>query len=327
MQELQEAIDAKFQLKLEDLPFDFIETEQGVRLTTAFPSAWLPPLSPRQFIWQQQIPSFQTQLPGYRLKNISNAIAVISGKGGVGKSTISSNLAVASAALGASVGLLDADIYGPSIPTMMGIKGATSPQDLPIMQHGVACMSMGLLQEDGPLIWRGPMLAKALIEMINQTAWPKLDYLFIDMPPGTGDISLSLGQKIPLAGAVIVTTPQTIATLDAKKALQMCQKLNIPILGVIANMAWHECDNCGHESHIFGRDGAMALAASFDCPLIAEIPLDSRTRELADSGQPIAGLANEKGQQWQKIALDLSLILAKQPANPNSKIPPLRIEG
>lgn len=327
MQQLQEQIYAKFNLGLEDLPFEFRETAQGVELTAAFPCAWLAAISPSQFHWQQQIPSVQTQLPGYRLKNISNAIAIISGKGGVGKSTISSNLAVASARLGASVGLLDADIYGPSIPTMMGLKGPIESAALPVIQHGVACMSMGLLQEDGPLVWRGPMLAKALIEMINQTAWPQLDYLFIDMPPGTGDISLSLAQKIPLAGAVIVTTPQTIATLDAKKALQMCLKLNIPVLGIIANMAWHECENCGHETHIFGNNGAKALAEEFSIPLIAEIPLNTSTRHFGDLGQPIASFTDKHAEHWQKIAFDLSLLLAKRPAHAHPKIPPLRVEG
>jgi ATP-binding protein involved in chromosome partitioning len=326
LQQLETTIQEKFGLELADLPFKIIETANEIQLQTPFPSNWLNELSPKHLHWLSKIPSFETQLAGSRLKQISNAIAIVSGKGGVGKSTITCNLAVSSQILGARVGILDADIYGPSIPTMMGLDCPKEPSTTPISGHGIACMSMGLLQQDGPFIWRGPMLAKALMEMINQTTWPQLDYLFIDMPPGTGDIPLSLCQKIPLSGAVIVTTPQTIATLDAEKALQMFQRLNIPILGIIANMAWHQCENCNHESHIFGKDGAKDLAQRYQVPLLGELPLDLKTRHLSDQGLPIACQIQEPhAKRWQTIAVKLSLELAKRPENRSLKIPPVRL--
>lgn len=280
--------------------------------------------------WESNILPHQTQLPGFALKNIKNAIAVVSGKGGVGKSTISTNLACATAILGAKVGLLDADIYGPSLPTMMGIHHPPSINDeqryLPPKQFDVECMSMGLLSENGPLIWRGPMLAKALMQMLDQTAWSNLDYLFIDLPPGTGDIPLSLTQKIPLSGAVIVTTPQTIATLDAEKALEMFLKLNIPILGIVSNMAIHECEKCHHQSHIFGQHGAEELAKKYNVPILGQVPLDTSIREQGDSGVPISTLDTTKGWFWQQLALKLTVALSQNPLNRQSKIPPIRQE-
>lgn len=323
LNELQQQLMEQFGLRLEDLPFQ-IQEKDKVELHTPFPSTWLNAFSPPDLSWQNNIPSAATQLPGSRLKQIRNAIAIVSGKGGVGKSTVTCNLAIGTQKLGAKVGILDADIYGPSIPTMMGIEAPSEPSLCPSISHDVACMSMGLLQMDGPLIWRGPMLAKALMDMINQTQWPQLDYLFIDMPPGTGDIPLSLGQKIPLSGAVIVTTPQTIATLDAEKSLQMFQRLNIPVLGIVANMATHQCEHCGHQSHLFGQDGAKQLAHQYQVPLLGEIPLEAKTRYLSDQGLPIASQP-EGLQRWQTLALKLCLELAKRPVNHSGKIPPVRV--
>jgi ATP-binding protein involved in chromosome partitioning len=324
-----------FNIDLKNLPLSFFANQENQLVIQAdLPLIKIEQLIKDTFpsiIWQSKIQSHKTQMPGMALKNIKNAIAIVSGKGGVGKSTISSNLACASAILGAQVGLLDADIYGPSIPTMMGIheKPIVNEENhyIPLKKHLVECMSMGLLANEGPLIWRGPMLAKALFQMINQTAWSQLDYLYIDMPPGTGDIPLSLTQKIPLSGAVIVTTPQTIATLDAEKALEMFIKLNIPILGIIENMAWHECENCHHHTHIFGDKGAEKLAEKYNVPFLGSIPLQSSIREQGDGGAPIATFEQQPlFVLWQRIALNLAIELSKQPLNYASKMPPVRQE-
>jgi ATP-binding protein involved in chromosome partitioning len=284
-----------------------------------------------QFSIQQTILPLLTQLPGYGVKGVKNVIAVASGKGGVGKSTVSSNIACALSRLNSEVGLLDADIYGPSIPTMMGVHQKPEinqdNQYTPIQAHGVHCMSMGFLHQDAPLIWRGPMLAKALFEMLNQTAWPELDYLMIDLPPGTGDIPLSLVQKIPLSGAIIVTTPQTIATLDAEKAIQMFIKTNIPILGIVANMAWHACTNCDEKSYIFGQAGALELAHRYHLPLLGELPLLNSIREHGDKGQPIASSDTQLiAIEYMRIASNMTLELAKRPLNQAPKMPPIRVE-
>ena len=225
------------------------------------------------------------------LPGVKNIIAVASGKGGVGKSTVSVNLALALAAEGASVAILDADIYGPSQPRMLGLSGRPGSPDgksiTPMRAHGLQAMSIGVLvDEDAPMIWRGPMVTQALMQLLTDTRWEAVDYLIIDLPPGTGDIQLTLSQKVPVAGAVIVTTPQDIALLDARKALKMFEKVGIPTLGIVENMSTHICSNCGHEEHIFGAGGGARMAADYGVPLLGDVPLDIRIREQADGGTP-----------------------------------------
>jgi ATP-binding protein involved in chromosome partitioning len=242
----------------------------------------------------------QAQVPG--LANVKNVIAVASGKGGVGKSTTAANLALALAREGARVGILDADIYGPSQGIMFGIPEGTRPQVreqkwfVPIKAHGVDVMSMAFLTDDNtPMVWRGPMVSGALLQLVTQTAWDDLDYLVIDMPPGTGDIQLTLAQKVPVAGSVIVTTPQDLALLDARKGVEMFRKVNIPVLGVVENMAVHVCSNCGHAEHLFGEGGGEKLAAGYGVELLASLPLSMMIREQADNGQPTV-IAEPDGQ-------------------------------
>ena len=223
---------------------------------------------------------------------IRNVIAIGSGKGGVGKSTTAVNLALALHAEGARVGILDADVYGPSIPAMLGLSGKPESPDNksiePMRAFGVEAMSIGFLVDaDMPMIWRGPMATSALTQLFNDTRWGDLDYLLIDLPPGTGDIQLTLAQKIPVAGAVIVTTPQDIATLDAKKALKMFQKVEVAVLGIIENMALHVCSKCGHEEHLFGEGGGQRMAAQYGVPLLGSLPLDISIREQGDAGRPV----------------------------------------
>ena len=226
-----------------------------------------------------------------RLETVKNIIAVASGKGGVGKSTTSVNLALALAAEGASVGLLDADIYGPSLPRMMGLSGQPESTDgkslEPMENHGVQTMSIGfLIDEETPMIWRGPMVTQALEQLLNDTRWRDLDYLLIDLPPGTGDTQLTLSQKVPLAGAIIVTTPQDIALLDARKGLKMFEKVDVPILGIVENMSTHVCSSCGHEEHIFGEGGGAHMADESGVELLGSLPLELSIRRQADSGRP-----------------------------------------
>jgi ATP-binding protein involved in chromosome partitioning len=225
------------------------------------------------------------------LPQVKNIIAVASGKGGVGKSTTAVNLALALAAEGASVGLLDADIYGPSQPMMMGIEGRPESSDGktmdPLENHGVQVMSIGfLVAKDEAMIWRGPMATQALEQLLRQTNWRDLDYLIVDMPPGTGDIQLTLSQRVPMTGAVIVTTPQDIALLDAKKGIKMFEKVGVPILGIVENMAVHICSQCGHSEHIFGHEGGKRMAEEFAMPYLGALPLDLSIRLQADSGKP-----------------------------------------
>jgi len=226
-----------------------------------------------------------------RLKQIRNIVAVASGKGGVGKSTTAVNLALALAQEGARVGVLDADIYGPSQPRMLGVSGRPVSHDgktmEPLQAHGVKVMSIGfLVDEDQPMIWRGPMVTQALTQLLNETNWGELDSLIVDMPPGTGDTQLTLSQRVPLAGAVIVTTPQDIALLDARRGLQMFRRVSVSVLGMVENMSTHICSNCGHEEHIFGAGGGARMADQYDVRLLGSLPLDIRIREETDGGRP-----------------------------------------
>ena len=225
------------------------------------------------------------------MAGVKNVIAVASGKGGVGKSTVAVNLALALAADGARVGMLDADIYGPSQPRMLGLSGRPSSKDgkhiEPLEAYGMRCMSIGFLVDaEQPMVWRGPMVTQALVQLIRDTVWGELDYLIVDMPPGTGDIQLTLSQHVPVSGAVIVTTPQEIALLDARKGLRMFQKVEVAILGVVENMATHVCSHCGHEEHVFGEGGGERLAAQYGVPFLGSLPLALSIREQADGGRP-----------------------------------------
>jgi ATP-binding protein involved in chromosome partitioning len=254
---------------------------------------------------------------------IRNVIAVGSGKGGVGKSTTTVNLALALQQEGARVGVLDADVYGPSVPAMLGLSGRPdSPDDKsiePMRAFGIEAMSVGLLvDQDTPMIWRGPMATSALTQLFNDTLWGDLDYLLVDLPPGTGDIQLTLAQKIPVAGAVIVTTPQEIATLDARKALKMFEKVQIPVLGIVENMAVHLCSNCGHAEHLFGQGGGQAMAERYGVPLLGSLPLELQIREQGDAGQPVVASAPEgnAARAYRETARALARELSRRPRAP-----------
>ncbi|MBV6853296.1 iron-sulfur cluster carrier protein ApbC [Xanthomonas campestris pv. mirabilis] len=251
---------------------------------------------------------------------IRNVIAVGSGKGGVGKSTTAVNLALALHRLGARVGVLDADIYGPSVPAMLGLSGRPDSPDNksiePLRAFGIEAMSIGLLvDQDTPMIWRGPMATSALTQLFNDTLWDDLDYLLIDLPPGTGDIQLTLSQKIPVAGAVIVTTPQDIATLDARKALKMFEKVEVPVLGIVENMAVHTCSSCGYREHLFGEGGGERMAAQYGVPLLGSLPLEIAIREQGDAGQPVVVAAPESvaAKAYLAAATRLAEELGKRP--------------
>jgi ATP-binding protein involved in chromosome partitioning len=239
-----------------------------------------------------KITAHAVQRPLSPLPGVRNVVAVASGKGGVGKSTVAANLALAWARQGARVGVLDADIYGPSQPIMLGLTGQrpSSPDGKrikPLPAHGVVAMSIGfLIDPEQPMVWRGPMVTQALTQLLGDTDWGDLDYLVIDMPPGTGDIQLTLSQRVPVAGAVIVTTPQDIALADARKGLKMFEKVNVPVLGVVENMSVHVCSHCGHVEHLFGAGGGARMAAQYGVELLGELPLDARVREEADGGAP-----------------------------------------
>jgi ATP-binding protein involved in chromosome partitioning len=270
-----------------------------------------------------------TPLPG-----VKNIIAVASGKGGVGKSTVAANLALALAAEGASVGVLDADIYGPSQVRMLGLEGKPESPDgrhiEPKRSHGLQAMSIGLMVgEDTPMIWRGPMVTQALLQLLNDTQWDDLDYLVIDLPPGTGDIQLTLAQKVPVSGAVIVTTPQDIALIDAKKALKMFEKVEVPVLGIVENMATHVCSNCGHEEHVFGAGGGMRMAEEYHVPLLGTLPLDIRIREQADGGTPTVAAMPESdlAARYREIARHAAGRLSLQAKNKAIGFPKIVVQN
>ncbi|MGK6309564.1 iron-sulfur cluster carrier protein ApbC [Variovorax sp. DT-64] len=266
------------------------------------------------------------------MPNVKNIIAVASGKGGVGKSTTAANLALALAAEGASVGLLDADIYGPSQPMMLGISRRPESEDgktmEPLENHGVQVMSIGfLVDQDEAMIWRGPMATQALEQLLRQTNWKDLDYLIVDMPPGTGDIQLTLSQRVPMTGAVIVTTPQDIALLDAKKGIKMFEKVGVPILGIVENMAVHVCSNCGHVEHIFGAEGGKKMAEQYDMAYLGALPLDINIRLQADSGKPtvVADPDGEVAGIYKAVARRVAVGIAEKAKDFSAKFPTITV--
>ena len=281
-----------------------------------------------------KIGSHSVQRGVQRLAAVKNTIAIASGKGGVGKSTTAVNLALALAAEGATAGILDADIYGPSQPRMLGLAGQPDSADgktvEPKVNYGVQSMSIGyLIEEDTPMIWRGPMVTRALEQLLNDTRWRALDYLIIDLPPGTGDIQLTLCQKIPVSGAVIVTTPQDIALLDAKKALKMFEKVQVPVLGVIENMSTHICSRCGYEEPVFGMGGGAEMARRYEVALLGQLPLDISIREGADNGRPTVAAEPESviAMNYREIARRAAGRLAVEARDYSAKFPKIVIEN
>ena len=267
------------------------------------------------------------------LENVKNVVAVASGKGGVGKSTTAANLALAWAMQGARVGLLDADIYGPSQPTIMGLEGQrpTSPDGkhlVPLIAHGVAVMSIGfLIDAEQPMVWRGPMVTQAPTQLLGDSTWGELDYLVVDMPPGTGDIALTLSQRVPVSGAVIVTTPQDIALLDARKALKMFEKVEVRVLGVVENMSLHVCSQCGHVEHIFGADGGKKMAAEYGMDYLGALPLNLSIRVDADSGRPSV-VSNPDGEiagLYKSVARQVAVKIAQRAKDFSAKFPTITV--
>jgi len=282
----------------------------------------------------QKIQTHAAQRGVKLLPNVKNIIAIASGKGGVGKSTTAANLALALASEGASVGMLDADIYGPSQPMMLGITGRPETSDgktlEPMEGHGIQAISIGfLIDMDTPMVWRGPMVTQALEQLLRETNWRDLDYLIVDMPPGTGDIHLTLSQKIPVTGAVIVTTPQDIALLDARKGLKMFEKVGIPILGIVENMAMHTCSQCGHTEHIFGAGGGERMAKEYDVTYLGGLPLDIRIRQQADSGRPtvVADPDGELAELYRQIARKVAVKIAEKSRDMSLKFPSIVVQN
>jgi ATP-binding protein involved in chromosome partitioning len=268
------------------------------------------------------------------IPEVKNIIAVASGKGGVGKSTTAVNLALALAAEGASVGILDADIYGPSQPTMLGISGRPESRDgktlEPMTGHGLQAISIGfLIDVDTPMVWRGPMVTQALEQLLKDTRWHGVDYLVVDLPPGTGDIQLTLAQKVPVTGAVIVTTPQDIALMDARKGLKMFEKVGIPIIGIVENMSTHVCSNCGHEEHIFGAGGAEKMCKDYKAEFLGALPLDIHIREQTDSGKPtvVADPDGRIAEIYRRIARRVAVKISEQAKDMTSKFPNIVIQN
>ncbi|MEK6593970.1 MAG: iron-sulfur cluster carrier protein ApbC [Pseudomonadota bacterium] len=268
------------------------------------------------------------------IPGVKNIIAVASGKGGVGKSTTAVNLALALAAEGASVGVLDADIYGPSQPMMLGISGRPESKDgkslEPMEGHGLQAMSIGfLIDTETPMVWRGPMVTQALEQLTNETKWHDVDYLVVDLPPGTGDIQLTLAQRVPVTGAVIVTTPQDIALIDARKGLKMFEKVGIPILGIIENMSLHVCSKCGHEEHIFGEGGGSRMGKDYNVEFLGALPLDIRIREQADSGKPtvVSDPDGRVAQIYKEIARRVAVKIAEKQQDHSAVFPKIVVQN
>ncbi len=306
--------------------------ELSAALLTHLRGAGFP--TPLEVELQADIRSHAVQRNLKPLADIKNVVAVASGKGGVGKSTVAVNLALAWVAQGARVGILDADIYGPSQPLMLGLGGQrpSSPDGkhlIPLVSHGVAAMSIGfLVDEEQPMVWRGPMVTQALTQLLSETQWGALDYLVVDMPPGTGDIQLTLSQRVPVSGAVIVTTPQDIALADARKGLKMFEKVAVPVLGIVENMSVHVCSSCGHVEHVFGAGGGARMAAQYGVALLGELPLDARIREEADSGQPtvVAAPQSPRAQAYLAMARRTAGALARRARDRSSVFPKIVVE-
>ena len=283
---------------------------------------------------QMKIISHAVQRGVKLVPGIKNIIAVASGKGGVGKSTTAVNLALALAAEGASVGVLDADIYGPSQPIMLGIRGRPESKDgksiEPMEGHGIQASSIGfLIDPDTPMVWRGPMVTQALEQLLNETKWRDVDYLVVDLPPGTGDIQLTLAQRVPVTGAVIVTTPQDIALMDARKGLKMFDKVGIPILGIVENMSTHICSKCGHEEHIFGAGGGEKMSKDYNVELLGSLPLDIQIREQADSGKPtvVADPDGRASQIYKQIARRVAVKIAEKAQDHTAAFPKIVVQN
>jgi ATP-binding protein involved in chromosome partitioning len=283
---------------------------------------------------QSEIHAHAVQRSLKPLQGVKNIVAVASGKGGVGKSTVAANLALAWAAQGARVGILDADIYGPSQPLMLGLAGTrpASPDGKhiePLRSHGIVAMSIGFLVDaEQPMVWRGPMVTSALNQLLADTSWGELDYLVVDMPPGTGDIQLTLAQRVPVAGAVIVTTPQDIALADARKGLKMFEKVSVPVLGIIENMSVHVCPNCGHVEHIFGAGGGERMARQYGVRLLGELPLDARIRDETDGGRPtvVAAPDTPRGEAYLTTARRTAAALARRARDRSTLFPQIVVE-
>ena len=283
---------------------------------------------------QMKIVSHAVQRGVKLIPGIKNIIAVASGKGGVGKSTTAVNLALGLAAEGASVGVLDADIYGPSQPIMLGIRGRPESRDgktiEPMEAHGIQAMSIGfLIDADTPMVWRGPMVTQALEQLLGETKWREIDYLVVDLPPGTGDIQLTLAQRVPVTGAVIVTTPQDIALIDARKGLKMFEKVSVPILGIVENMALHTCSQCGHQEHIFGEGGAERMGRDYGIEVLGSLPLDIAIREQADSGRPtvVADPDGPAAQIYRRIARRVAVKIAEKAQDHSAVFPKIVVQN
>jgi len=283
--------------------------------------------------WSLKVLTRQVQKGINSIKGIKNVIAIASSKGGVGKSSTAVNLALALSYEGANVGILDADIYGPSQPKMLGIAQKPNSKDGksmdPLIAHGIQAMSIGfLVDQETPMVWRGPMVTSTLEQLLKETNWDDLDYLIIDLPPGTGDIQLTLAQKIPVTGAIIVTTPQDIALLDARRGLKMFEKVNIPILGIVENMSTHICSNCGHEEHIFGKDGGVKMCVDYNTELLGSLPLDINIRKDLDAGKPsiISNPDSQISEIYKSIARKSALKVAELAEDHSSKFPDIVIQ-
>ena len=313
-------------------PVGGYEAELGAALREHVAAAGI--TAPLELRIESEILAHQVQRHLKPLEKIKNIVAVASGKGGVGKSTVAVNLALAWAAQGARVGILDADIYGPSQPLMLGLEGErpSSPDGKhlrPLEAHGVVAMSIGFLIDPGqPMVWRGPMVTQALTQLLADTEWGELDYLVVDMPPGTGDIQLTLSQRVPVAGAVIVTTPQDIALADAVKGLKMFEKVAVPVLGIVENMSVYVCSNCGHTEHVFGAGGGARMAEVHRVKLLGELPLDARIREETDSGRPtvVAEPDSPRARAYFEMARRTAAALALRARDRSSVFPKIIVE-